>query len=579
MNMSPTHLLIAEGLLNGLWQGLALAAIAWAALKLLRPPSAGTRYAAWWMVLAAMVALPVVQISARLWPRAPEPNPMPAVAFDWTSVAESVNPVVSAPVTEPLFQIEVPTGWLVWLLGIWIAVSAGLLVRLAISYLYLVRMKREAQPPAPPIDQWEASWHRDLEFGRTPELRVSPDARMPLTAGLVRPALLFPVKLFRSLHEREAREIWLHETAHMRRWDDWTKLGQKLSEALLWFHPAVGAIGRRLSLERELACDEWVVARTGSPKTYAACLSKLAEMAVHGSLASPALGMAENRKQIVRRVEMLLNQSRSPRKRASKISVLVLASVIGVAFLALACAKPAVVMAQADPPPPPTVVPAPPPPPATARVAVPEPKSPPTPPTPTVTEPAPVVAPALAPAPVAQPDPAPEVEVLPELEEHMAAIQEQLAPLREQLSGLEQQMQPLHEAMSKIQEQMRPLQERMQQIISSELRPLQEDMQRALRDSAEARSRALEQLQNQNFHSLREALERARQESMEANERLLREDQSAREQDLQRVREEMLKARQELQQAWEAAQREMEQAREAEQRALEAEQGAAEGDQ
>jgi hypothetical protein len=53
----------------------------------------------------------------------------------------------------------------------------------------------------------------------------------------------------------------------------------------------LGWIDRRLHLEREIACDELTVAITGSPKSYAACLVKLAGLrgAERTLQASPAL--------------------------------------------------------------------------------------------------------------------------------------------------------------------------------------------------------------------------------------------------------------------------------------------------
>ena len=71
--------------------------------------------------------------------------------------------------------------------------------------------------------------------------------------------------------------ILLHEFAHLRRGDDWTNLIQKVVHALFFFHPAVWWIERRLSVEREMACDDAVLAETANPHGYAACLVSLLE--------------------------------------------------------------------------------------------------------------------------------------------------------------------------------------------------------------------------------------------------------------------------------------------------------------
>ena len=45
----------------------------------------------------------------------------------------------------------------------------------------------------------------------------------------------------------------------------------------LFFHPAVWWIEKKLALEREMACDDMVLASTTSPRAYAECLVSLAE--------------------------------------------------------------------------------------------------------------------------------------------------------------------------------------------------------------------------------------------------------------------------------------------------------------
>jgi hypothetical protein len=63
----------------------------------------------------------------------------------------------------------------------------------------------------------------------------------------------------------------------VRRWDAWTNLLQKVVRAVFLFHPAVWWIDGRLSLEREMACDDQVLAETANPRGYAECLIALLE--------------------------------------------------------------------------------------------------------------------------------------------------------------------------------------------------------------------------------------------------------------------------------------------------------------
>jgi hypothetical protein len=59
--------------------------------------------------------------------------------------------------------------------------------------------------------------------------------------------------------------------------------------AIFLFHPAVWWIEKRVSLEREMACDDLVLAETANPRGYAKCLISLLEK----SVAQHAVAMAQ----------------------------------------------------------------------------------------------------------------------------------------------------------------------------------------------------------------------------------------------------------------------------------------------
>ena len=74
----------------------------------------------------------------------------------------------------------------------------------------------------------------------------------------------FPAWMLETTPAEELKYILLHELAHLRRRDDWTNLAQKILKALLFFLPSVWWIERRLSLDREMACDDAVLAHSGT---------------------------------------------------------------------------------------------------------------------------------------------------------------------------------------------------------------------------------------------------------------------------------------------------------------------------
>jgi hypothetical protein len=104
--------------------------------------------------------------------------------------------------------------------------------------------------------------------------------------------------------------------------------------AFAGFNPGVWWITRRLQIEREVACDERVVQATGDPRTYAACLAKLASV-VSGAgdpVAAP-LGRANLSTRIVRLLDRRVRRQATGTALAG--ALLVLATTMAVTEVAL----------------------------------------------------------------------------------------------------------------------------------------------------------------------------------------------------------------------------------------------------
>ncbi len=155
-----------------------------------------------------------------------------------------------------------------------------------------------------------------------------------MAAGLLRPAILIPARLFDELEEGELDQIGLHETAHLARRDDYALILQRALEALFALHPVVRWITRRIDLEREIACDDFVIEATGRARPYAACLTRVVELAggVRASLVAAAA--TEERSHLARRVEMLLDKTRHTGTRLLKARLTaVVAALIALAWV------------------------------------------------------------------------------------------------------------------------------------------------------------------------------------------------------------------------------------------------------
>jgi beta-lactamase regulating signal transducer with metallopeptidase domain len=358
-------------LLNGIWQGALLSVLVWLLLKLLPRLNAATRYTVWWIALVVVAVLPLRQPLVGFIPQhtrsttmlAPDTEALPLPPV---TVPNSRHPafwvldqVPAAPlspdsrVTQNWFPICLaarPVSEVI--AALWGFASAILLIRLAISYRSMQRLKTRAAPAAERLQQRLTVLAERAGVRRQARLLVSDEVCAPMALGLFDPAILIPRSLPQQVSELDFDHIALHELAHLRRFDDWINLLQKFLEALLPIQPALFWIGRQLTLERETACDDWVIASTGTPKPYVTSLTRIAELSLWARSGILASGAAGHPSQLYQRVQRLLDKRRNIAPRVSSLPLaLAVTAVIGLAWVILS-APPMVALANppsADP--------------------------------------------------------------------------------------------------------------------------------------------------------------------------------------------------------------------------------------
>jgi len=97
----------------------------------------------------------------------------------------------------------------------------------------------------------------------------------PAVQGVLRPRILLPSRLDRLLSQQELDAVLMHELAHARRRDNLISLLYEVTVSVLWFHPLVWLAGARMSLYRELSCDESVI-ENAHGRALVSALAKLA---------------------------------------------------------------------------------------------------------------------------------------------------------------------------------------------------------------------------------------------------------------------------------------------------------------
>jgi beta-lactamase regulating signal transducer with metallopeptidase domain len=353
-----------EATLNAVWQGAALTLMVWCLLRVMRRTNATTRHVIWAITLAAVAALPVLLMGVSMSPgskpseivvtsdspvyapaqalsesraRDVMPDVMPeAAALSKGGEIESTSRAYESKLRQgrsPL-RVDLPAGrWSRLLFIVWMMVSALMLGRVAWSFVHLRGLRKRCAPLSRERQPWLDGHRAACNISYKISLYESREVSMPMSFGLMRPAIVIPTPLVNRLTEAELNQVLLHEMAHILRRDNWANFAQKLIEAVFFFHPAVLWLGRRLDLEREIACDDRVVSITGQSKPYAACLVRLVELGSLGRQPVPASGIAMAKRQTFRRVEMLLDRKRDASPRVFRV---VLFATVAVLALALA---------------------------------------------------------------------------------------------------------------------------------------------------------------------------------------------------------------------------------------------------
>jgi beta-lactamase regulating signal transducer with metallopeptidase domain len=271
----------SEHILNALPEGILIALFAWTLLRVLRRQNSGTRFAVWFLALLAVAALPLLHgfgegralMAARVSSHLERGNPQPAVV--------------------------IPIQWAVLVFGVWALGACGSLLRLASGLWCLRQLRRSCSPIG--VEALDPVLRKTVEGISAPRsfasgtvtVAVSESVRVPAAVGFFKRTIILPAWTLRELPAKDLNVILLHEFAHLRRWDDWTNLIQKIVRALFFFHPAVWWIENRLSVEREMACDDAVLAETLNPHGYAHCLVSLLEKSVAHRLGSRPWSMAQ----------------------------------------------------------------------------------------------------------------------------------------------------------------------------------------------------------------------------------------------------------------------------------------------
>jgi len=327
-----------------------------------RRGSAAARHLVWSIAVAALLVLPVASSALPQWtvriPIAPAAvaapatdgvsrlgsgpsSPVTAIACNDPGLKACATTTDVAPPAANDVSGVMPLTLFAALVAVYAAGLILLLVRLIVEPVALRRLTRASR------NMTDQAWRARLdeaavESGVTTPVRLLQSARevMPLTFGTLAPTIVLPASADEWPDDRR-RAVLLHELAHVARRDCLVQRLTALVCAIYWPHPGVWWAARRLRAERELACDDRVLAAGAGAREYAGHLLELAHSL--GSAPAPATTLSIARaRQLESRLLAVLDAARNRAALHTRGRAIALAIAIAV-LIPLAALRAAVV--------------------------------------------------------------------------------------------------------------------------------------------------------------------------------------------------------------------------------------------
>ncbi|HKQ73274.1 MAG TPA: M56 family metallopeptidase [Blastocatellia bacterium] len=338
----PLVTALGWALIHFIWQGTFVAILLAGVLRMIRGMSTNARYATACAALMLMLLAPLATMAIimsnepgkttnRLSPLSatrPVPQP-PAVEIEpAVNLAQTPNVTTLQRSWSSVWSVSF-LNLLPWMILLWLSGVACFSLRLIGGWLYTRRLRHYGTRPLE--ETWRQALHqlcRQLRVTRPVRVLESVLVNVPMVIGWLRPVILLPVGALSGLTPQQLEAIIAHELAHIRRHDYLINLLQALVETLLFYHPAVWWVSRRIRQEREHCCDDLAVAVCGDALTYARALLEMEQLRAGG----PHLALAANGGSLMNRIQRLVGAQPQQTNRFTGLVVFMIALIAVVSF-------------------------------------------------------------------------------------------------------------------------------------------------------------------------------------------------------------------------------------------------------
>ena len=174
----------------------------------------------------------------------------------------------------PRFRLYLPT----FLLMLWICGVLISSLNIIAGRIILSNLLNRAQPiESTKITIMLKEHSESMGINRKIRLLKSPQCKLPFTCRIFRPVIVLP-NVIEGWQINRTRAILIHELAHIKRMDYFTKLVSRTICSVYWFIPLIWIAYFNFFLEQEEICDSFVVNAGAKSVEYAGQLVDLARI-------------------------------------------------------------------------------------------------------------------------------------------------------------------------------------------------------------------------------------------------------------------------------------------------------------
>ena len=218
------------------------------------------------------------QIVSRIFKFNPSRSFVAAVAAETIATVHFLTSIFSLNQTSFKFtSFNIPSNllelqWLPYIGIIYCLAFAGYFLYLFKNYKHLSYLRNTAD------FKQSDFWNQAMKSFNIDQYTIgySSEISTPIVFGWADKIILLPISILNQLSTEEVKYILLHEVAHIIRNDFIIQILVKCFHGILLFNPFSYFFLQEINIQRELACDKWVINKMNNPLAYSKSLYQLA---------------------------------------------------------------------------------------------------------------------------------------------------------------------------------------------------------------------------------------------------------------------------------------------------------------